>query len=149
MLCPQTNCLSLHFCKNITCLSVRLLSISQVLSVSCQIVCQWVMTNCCFMSYRVILPLTTLNLQMPILYHPIHAWLHMYILLFMFLFLACPKNHYTQSVFLLHITLISTRNLTICMPHSYILILWTCPVYQHLLKHRCIGYSASAQPCQL
>jgi hypothetical protein len=70
MLCPQTNCLSIHFCENVTCLIVRLLSIGQVFSVFCQIVCQWVMTNCCFMSYRVILLLTTLSLQIPILYHP-------------------------------------------------------------------------------
>ena len=72
MLCPQTNCSSLHFCKNITCLSIRLLSVSQIFSVSCQIVCQWVMTNCYFMSYRVILLLMTLSLLIPILYYPIY-----------------------------------------------------------------------------
>jgi hypothetical protein len=70
--CPQTNCLSLHFCKNITCLSAWLLSIGQIFSLSCQIVCQWIMKNCRFMSNRVILPLKTLSLQIPILNHPIH-----------------------------------------------------------------------------
>ena len=34
MLCPQKNCLSLYFCKNITCLSVGLLRMGQVSSVS-------------------------------------------------------------------------------------------------------------------
>ena len=38
------------FCKNITCLSVVLLRICQVLSVSRKTVYRWVMTNCCFMS---------------------------------------------------------------------------------------------------
>lgn len=71
MLCPQKNCLSLHFHKNITCLDVSLLRICQVFSVSPKTVCQWVMTNCCCMSYMVILPLITLSLHIHILYHPI------------------------------------------------------------------------------
>ena len=44
------NCLSLHFCKNITCLRVCLLEICQVFPVFCKTVYQWVMTNCCCMS---------------------------------------------------------------------------------------------------
>jgi hypothetical protein len=36
MLCPQKNCLFLYFPKNITCLSVGLLSIGHVFSVSCK-----------------------------------------------------------------------------------------------------------------
>ena len=44
MLCPQ----KIH--RNITCLSVGLSRIGQVFSVSCKIVCLWVMTNCCFIS---------------------------------------------------------------------------------------------------
>ena len=50
MLCPQENCLSLYFHKNITCLSVSLLRIGQVFSVFCKTLYQWVMTCCCFMS---------------------------------------------------------------------------------------------------
>ena len=50
MLCPQKNCLSSHYHKNITCLRVGHLMICQVFSVSCKTVYRWVMTNCCFMS---------------------------------------------------------------------------------------------------
>jgi hypothetical protein len=50
MFCPQKNCLSLYFCKNITCLIVGLLRIGHVFCVSCEIVYQWVTTNCCFLS---------------------------------------------------------------------------------------------------
>ena len=50
MLCPQKNLLSFHFHKNGTCLSVGLLMIAQVFSVSCKIVCCWVLTYCCFMN---------------------------------------------------------------------------------------------------
>jgi hypothetical protein len=40
MLCPQTNCLSLHFRKNVTRLRVGPLRIGQTYSVSCKTVCQ-------------------------------------------------------------------------------------------------------------
>jgi hypothetical protein len=50
LLCPQKHCLMFYFHKNITCWSVGLLRISQVLSVCCKIVYWWVTKNCCFMS---------------------------------------------------------------------------------------------------
>ena len=50
MLCPQNNCMSLYFCKNVTCWSVGLLRISQVFSRSRKIVWWWVMTKCLLMS---------------------------------------------------------------------------------------------------
>jgi len=49
MLCPQEHCLFLYLCKNKTFLSVSLLRFSQVFSVSCKIMYQWVMTCCCIM----------------------------------------------------------------------------------------------------
>ena len=46
----QTNCFSLYFLKNISCLRVGLLRIGQVLSVCCRTVYRWVTTKCYFMS---------------------------------------------------------------------------------------------------
>ena len=49
MLCPQKNCLSyLH--KNITCLSVGMLRIGQVVCISCKIECRCFLKDCYFMS---------------------------------------------------------------------------------------------------
>jgi hypothetical protein len=42
--------LFLYFVNNTTCLHVGLLRISEVFSVSCEIACRWVTTNCCSMS---------------------------------------------------------------------------------------------------
>jgi hypothetical protein len=55
MLCPQTNCFSLYFRKNTTCLSVGLLRICQVFSVSCKTVCRWLRSNCCLTSDVILL----------------------------------------------------------------------------------------------
>ena len=46
---PTKNCLPLHFPKNVTCLSVGLLRVSQVFSVS-TIVYQWVTAISCCMN---------------------------------------------------------------------------------------------------
>ena len=46
----KDKCLSLHFRRNVTCLSAGLLRIGQVSSISCNTVHRWVTTNCCFMS---------------------------------------------------------------------------------------------------
>jgi hypothetical protein len=54
MLCPQKNCFSIYFCKNISCLNVVQLIILQVSSVSCKIVYWWVTKNCCCMSFMTI-----------------------------------------------------------------------------------------------
>ena len=45
----KKNRYSLYFHKNVICICVGLLRTGQVV-VSCKTVCQWVMTNCCFMS---------------------------------------------------------------------------------------------------
>jgi hypothetical protein len=45
MLCPQKNCLSLHFRKNVTSLSVGLLTIGQAFPLSCTTVYRWITTN--------------------------------------------------------------------------------------------------------
>ena len=50
MLYTQENCFFLYFVNNTTCLRVGLLRIGEVFSVSCEIVCRWVTTNCCSMS---------------------------------------------------------------------------------------------------
>ena len=50
ILCSQTNCLSLHFRENMTCLSVAPLMTSKVFSVSCITGDGRVATNYCFMS---------------------------------------------------------------------------------------------------
>jgi len=64
MLCLQKRLLAFisSFSKNITCLNVGLLRISQVfffVSVCCKTVCRWTTTNCCFTSSVLILPNTT------------------------------------------------------------------------------------------
>ena len=51
MLCPQKNCLSLYFHKNITCLSAC--SVEDWSNYSFKTVYQWVTTRCCFMSNTV------------------------------------------------------------------------------------------------
>jgi hypothetical protein len=51
---PTKNCLSLHFPKNITCLSVGLLRIGQVFSVSSTVVYRWVTAISCCMSVVVV-----------------------------------------------------------------------------------------------
>jgi len=48
--CVHKKCLFLGFLTKVTCLSVVLLSICQVLCAPYTIVCLRVMTNCCFMS---------------------------------------------------------------------------------------------------
>ena len=48
ILCPQKNCLSLHYRKNITCLSVGLLKIGQFFFLSCTSVDGWVTTIAVF-----------------------------------------------------------------------------------------------------
>jgi len=50
ILCPQKNCLSLGYRKNITCPSVGLLKIGQFFFLSCTSVDGWVTTNYYFMS---------------------------------------------------------------------------------------------------
>jgi len=50
ILCPQKNYFNWYFHKNITCHSVDLLRIGQVVTTSCKIVDRWVTTNCCFMN---------------------------------------------------------------------------------------------------
>ena len=44
------NVVSLHFTKNVTCLSIVMLRIGHVSSVSYKTVYRWVMKICCFMS---------------------------------------------------------------------------------------------------
>jgi len=48
-MCPHKNCFSFYIRKNTTCLSGGLLRISQVFSVSCKIMYQWVTINCRYM----------------------------------------------------------------------------------------------------
>jgi hypothetical protein len=50
ILYPQKDCFALHFNKNMTRLSVGMLTTCQVFSVSCKTVYWWVRTNCCFVS---------------------------------------------------------------------------------------------------
>ena len=46
----KKNCLSLYFCKILTCFHVGLLRICEVFSVCSTIVYWWVMRDCCFLS---------------------------------------------------------------------------------------------------